>query len=60
MAIPMTRLISRRDFTALAGGVLLSTKAAAQTETPLLTRPIPGSGERINSDNPANALPPMR
>ncbi len=43
MACPITR----RDFTALAGGLLLSTKAAAQSETPLLTRPIPGSGEQI-------------
>ena len=51
MAIRMTRRITRqitrRDFAALAGGLLLSTKAAAQTETPILTRPIPGSGERI-------------
>ena len=47
MAIRMTRRITRRDFAALAGGFLLSTKAVAQTETPLLTRPIPGSGERI-------------
>jgi aryl-alcohol dehydrogenase-like predicted oxidoreductase len=43
----MTRQITRRDFAALAGGLLLSTKAAAETETPLLTRPIPGSGEQI-------------
>ena len=51
MAVQMTkrivRRITRRDFAALAGGFLLSTKAVAQTETPLLTRPIPGSGERI-------------
>src|SRR5438477_13017391 len=47
MAIRMTGQINRRDFAALAGGFLLSTKAVAQTETPLLTRPIPGSGERI-------------
>jgi aryl-alcohol dehydrogenase-like predicted oxidoreductase len=47
MAIRMIRQINRRDFVALAGGLLLSTKAAAQTETPVLTRPIPGSGERI-------------
>ena len=47
MAIRMTRRITRRDFAAVAGGFLLSTKAVAQTETPLLTRPIPGSGERI-------------
>jgi aryl-alcohol dehydrogenase-like predicted oxidoreductase len=43
----ITRQITRRDFAALAGGFLLSTKAVAQTETQLLTRPIPGSGERI-------------
>src|SRR6201996_2993659 len=47
MAIQLTRRITRRAFTAVAGGFLLSTKAIAQTETPLLTRPIPGSGERI-------------
>jgi aryl-alcohol dehydrogenase-like predicted oxidoreductase len=39
--------ITRRDFAALAGGLLLSTKAAAQTETSLLSRLIPNSGERI-------------
>jgi len=43
----MTHRITRRDFTALAGGILLSTRAVAQTETQLLTRSIPGSGERI-------------
>ncbi len=49
----MTRQITRRDFAALAGGFLVSTKAIstramAQTETPqLLTRAIPGSGESI-------------
>jgi aryl-alcohol dehydrogenase-like predicted oxidoreductase len=47
MTRPITRQITRRDFAALAGGFLLSTKAVAQTETPLLTRPIPSSGERI-------------
>ena len=51
MAIRMTRRITRqvtrRDFTALASGFLLSTTAVAQTETPILTRPIPSSGERI-------------
>src|SRR5438874_4616260 len=47
MAIRMTGQINRRDFAALAGGFLLSTKAFAETETPLLTRPILGSGERI-------------
>ena len=47
MAIRMTHRITRRDLATLAGGILLSTKAIAQTETPLLTRAIPGSGERI-------------
>jgi hypothetical protein len=47
MAIQMTRQITRRRVAALAGGFLLSTKAIAQTEIPLLTRPIPSSGERI-------------
>jgi aryl-alcohol dehydrogenase-like predicted oxidoreductase len=48
-----TRQITRRDFAALAGGFLvstkaISTKAMAQTEAPqLLTRAIPGSGEPI-------------
>lgn len=43
----MTRQITRRDFATLAGGLLLSPKAVAQTDTSLLTRPIPGSGEKI-------------
>src|SRR6266481_3987866 len=43
----MTRRISRRNFAALAGGLLLSSKTVAETETRLLTRPIPGSGELI-------------
>ena len=47
MAIRMTHRMTRRDFAALAGGILLSTKAVAQTETQLLTRSIPSSGERI-------------
>ena len=52
MAIRMTRQITRRDFAALAGGLLVSTEAMsitayAQTETPLLTRAIPSSGESI-------------
>jgi aryl-alcohol dehydrogenase-like predicted oxidoreductase len=51
MAIQMTRQttrkITRRDFAALAGGFLVSTSAVAETETPLLTRAIPSSGERI-------------
>jgi aryl-alcohol dehydrogenase-like predicted oxidoreductase len=49
MAIRMTRQMTRRDFAAFAGGFLvsISTRAVAQTETPLLTRAIPGSGEQI-------------
>jgi aryl-alcohol dehydrogenase-like predicted oxidoreductase len=48
MAIRTTRRITRRDFAGLAGGFLVSSKAIAQTEAPqLLTRAIPGSGERI-------------
>jgi aryl-alcohol dehydrogenase-like predicted oxidoreductase len=43
----MTGQITRRGLAALAGGLLLSTKAVTQTETPLLTRAIPGSGEQI-------------
>ena len=40
--------LTRRDFTVLAGGLLVSTQAVvAQTRTPLLTRAIPHSGERI-------------
>jgi aryl-alcohol dehydrogenase-like predicted oxidoreductase len=39
--------ITRRDFAALAGGFLVSPKAIAQTDTPLVTRAIPGSDERI-------------
>jgi len=56
MAIQMTRQttrkITRRDFAALAGGFLVSTSAVAETETPLLTRAIPSSGERIPSAPP--------
>jgi aryl-alcohol dehydrogenase-like predicted oxidoreductase len=47
MARRTTRQITRRGFAALAGGFLLSNGAVAQTETPLLTRPIPGNDERI-------------
>jgi aryl-alcohol dehydrogenase-like predicted oxidoreductase len=47
MPIRMISRITRRDFAALAGGLLLSAKATAQTEAPLTTRAIPGSGERI-------------
>ena len=39
--------ITRRGFAALAGGFLVSPKAAAQTGTPLITRAIPSSDERI-------------
>ena len=39
--------ITRRDFAALAGGFLASSKAIAQTHTPLITRAIPSSDERI-------------
>ena len=37
--------ITRRDFAALAGGFLASSKAIAQTDTPLVTRAIPSSDE---------------
>ena len=44
----MTIRMTRRDFAAaLAGGILISSKATAQSETPLLTRAIPSSGEHI-------------
>jgi aryl-alcohol dehydrogenase-like predicted oxidoreductase len=39
--------MTRRGFAAFAGGFLVSTRAVAQTETPLLTRAVPGSGEQI-------------
>ena len=42
----MSHQITRRDFAALAGGLLISTRAVAQNET-LLTRAIPSSGEHI-------------
>jgi aryl-alcohol dehydrogenase-like predicted oxidoreductase len=48
MAIRTTRQITRRNFAGLVGGFLLSSKAVAQTGAPeILTRAIPGSGERI-------------
>lgn len=47
MPIRTTRRISRRDFAVLAGGLLVSRTAMAQTDTPLITRAIPGSDERI-------------
>ena len=39
--------ITRRDFATLAGGFLVSPKAIAQTDTPLVTRAIPSGDERI-------------
>lgn len=39
--------ITRRDFAALAGGFLVSPKAVAQSDSSLVTRAIPSSGERI-------------
>jgi hypothetical protein len=39
--------ITHRDFAALAGGLLVSPKAMAQPDTPLVTRAIPSSDERI-------------
>jgi aryl-alcohol dehydrogenase-like predicted oxidoreductase len=39
--------MTRRDFAALAGGLLVSPKATAQADLPLITRPIPGSGEPL-------------
>jgi aryl-alcohol dehydrogenase-like predicted oxidoreductase len=43
----MTIRMTRRDFAALAGGLLVSPKATAQADLPLITRPIPGSGEPL-------------
>jgi aryl-alcohol dehydrogenase-like predicted oxidoreductase len=43
----ITGQISRREFGAVAGGFLASTTAYAETDSPLLTRAIPSSGERI-------------
>jgi aryl-alcohol dehydrogenase-like predicted oxidoreductase len=39
--------ITRRDFAALAGGFLVSPQAIAQTDTPVVTRTIPSSEERV-------------
>jgi aryl-alcohol dehydrogenase-like predicted oxidoreductase len=47
MPIRTTRRITRRDFAVLAGGLLVSPMAMAQTDTPLIMRAIPGSDERI-------------
>jgi aryl-alcohol dehydrogenase-like predicted oxidoreductase len=46
MPTRITHGITRRDFAALAGGLLVSSKAIAQADT-LITRAIPGSDERI-------------
>jgi aryl-alcohol dehydrogenase-like predicted oxidoreductase len=43
----MRMRVSRRNFTALAGAVLLSPRALAQSSAPLITRAIPASGEQI-------------
>jgi len=43
----MTIQTTRRGFAALAGGLLISTRAIAQTDTTLLTRAIPRTGEHI-------------
>lgn len=43
----MSVRITRREFAALAGAVMLSPKAIAQTDAELITRVIPHSGERI-------------
>ncbi|MCL2829463.1 MAG: hypothetical protein FWD77_01845 [Betaproteobacteria bacterium] len=49
MTIQMKNL-SRRDFIALASGLLISAKAVAQTGTPLLARamrgPLPDAAQR--------------
>ncbi len=39
--------ITRRDLAALAGAALVSSRVAAQTDAALITRAIPGGGERI-------------
>jgi aryl-alcohol dehydrogenase-like predicted oxidoreductase len=43
----MTIRVTRRDFATLAGGLLLSPKALAQADLPLITRAIPVSGEAL-------------
>jgi aryl-alcohol dehydrogenase-like predicted oxidoreductase len=39
--------MTRRTFAALAGAAMVSPKALAQTGVPIITRPIPSTGERI-------------
>jgi aryl-alcohol dehydrogenase-like predicted oxidoreductase len=39
--------MTRRTFAALAGAAMVSPKALAQTDAPIITRPIPSTGERI-------------
>jgi aryl-alcohol dehydrogenase-like predicted oxidoreductase len=39
--------MTRRTFAALAGAAMVSPKAIAQTDAPIITRPIPSTGERI-------------
>jgi aryl-alcohol dehydrogenase-like predicted oxidoreductase len=43
----MTSHITRREFAVLTGAALLAPPAQAQTDTPLITRAIPSSGERL-------------
>jgi aryl-alcohol dehydrogenase-like predicted oxidoreductase len=47
MVVRMSRQMTRREFGALAGASLLSTKVVAEPDTPLLTRPIPRTGEHV-------------
>jgi aryl-alcohol dehydrogenase-like predicted oxidoreductase len=47
MVVRMSRQMTRREFGALAGASLLSTKVVAEPDTPLLTRPIPRTGEYV-------------
>jgi aryl-alcohol dehydrogenase-like predicted oxidoreductase len=47
MVVRMSRQMTRREFGALAGASLLSTKVVAKPDTPLLTRPIPRTGEHV-------------
>ena len=43
----MTIRMTRREFATLAGAALMAPPALAQTDTPLITRAIPSSGERL-------------